>query len=100
MNTLVYLTTLVIMNLSYLFVISVLLRQLNRERGERQEMMERYRELALRVRGAQLRDEEAEYRKHSPWARLFGDESMEDVMGPQRTGESTTTQEEGRDALG
>jgi len=35
-------------------VIGALLRQLNRERDERAEMMLKYRELALRVRATQL----------------------------------------------
>ena len=83
-------------NIFFLLVVAMLLRQLNRERAERKEMMDRYRELALRVRMAQLRDEEAEYAKTSPWARLFGDESMDDPMGGQRMEASTTTQEEGR----
>ena len=39
-------------------VCCALLRQLNLERDERREMMERYRELALRVRWAQLKAEE------------------------------------------
>ena len=38
-------------------VILALLRQLNNERGERKEMQDRYRELALRVRAVQLREE-------------------------------------------
>ena len=40
-----------------IIVILALLRQLNNERGERKEMQDRYRELALRVRAVQLREE-------------------------------------------
>jgi len=72
-------------NLLLFAVVAALLRQLNRERSERSEMMERYRELALAVRRVHLRTE-------AP------DVTMDDIMGMTRPTGSTVTDEEGSDS--
>lgn len=64
-----------------IYVIIVLLKQLNREREERNASQQQYRELALRVRSVQL-DEEVT--RHMDPVEYFAERNKK-VRGPRST---------------
>jgi len=68
--------------LAFFAVILILLRQMNRDRAERSSLMDRYENLAMRVRMAQLEAEMPSYTSNMP-AREMQDplSSVYDVEG-------------------
>ncbi len=63
--------------LPFLLVTGALLRQMNIERQERKDMMEKYRELALRVRAQQLQWEHPAQNNDTPDIVWAGQPDME-----------------------